>query len=159
MPQLVVIGPLREAYLRHELGPHPVWTFVRRQARRERRLGDLARLQQAPYSRELRAVEACSRVTDINQSAVGGRRSTVTFVHAQQQRAEVLARLPRFGPSADHELLFAKNLELVPRRAALAGLVDRLRLLGDQALPLFGLRARLERAAVADGLFAQTDRL
>src|SRR6266568_3190404 len=80
-------------------------------------------------------------------------------VNAEEQRAEVLPRLPRLRPSADDELLLLDELDLFPRRRAASGLVNRRRLLCDQPFPLFLLRTRVERLCVARDLLAETDRL
>ena len=67
-------------------------------------------------------------------------------VHAKQQRAEVLTRLPRLRPAADDELLLLDELELPPGGAAPARLIGRARIFDDQAFPPFcGWRARAAR--------------
>ena len=124
--------------------------------RRERRLRDLARPSAASTrASSSRLIEARSRVADVRE-----RVAVVLVVHAEQQRAEVLARLSRFGPAADDELLFVQELQLPPGRAAPSGLVRR------RAPPLTispsqpsRVRPRLQRAAVAADLLADAERV
>src|SRR5581483_12119214 len=103
MPQLAVRGPLGEYDMRDELGLDPMRTLVRLGPRRERAFGRLERLQQFRDARELLLVEAGAGVSGVDErSRLAIRRSRL--VHAQQQRAEVAARVARLGPAADDEL-------------------------------------------------------
>src|SRR5439155_25844817 len=70
---------------------------------------------------------------------------------------EVRPRLPRLGPAADDEFLLVDDLDLVPVGRALAGLVRRGCMLGDQALPAVPQRLLIERAAVAAHRRAEAD--
>ena len=70
----------------------------------------------------------------------------------------MLARVARLGPATDHELLLVLQFQLAPCRAAPARLIRRPRFLDDQPLPALGLRARMQRAAVADRLLADANR-
>src|SRR6267378_671136 len=109
----------------------------------ERRLVDLERLQQLHDARELFLVEPGAGMSRVDEAL------PVWIVDAEQQRAEVRARLPRLGPAADDELLFVDDLQLAPVGRALAGLVARVGVLGDEAFPAFLEGALVQRAAVA----------
>src|ERR1041384_8678716 len=102
MPQLPVAGPRGELDLRDELGPRPVRPLFRLRLRGERTLFRFERLEELHHARELLLVEAGARVTRVDERAV--------LVHAEQQRAEVRARVPRLGPAADDEFLLVDDL-------------------------------------------------
>src|SRR5206468_3789966 len=105
-------------------------------------------------ARELLFIEARSGMADVNQGrGTGG----WGFVDAEQQRAEVRARLTRLGPAGDHELLLVDDLDFPPVGRALAGLVQRVGVLGDQAFPAPLERFLVKRAAVAADLAADAE--
>src|SRR5262249_51544267 len=105
-------------------------------------------LEELPDARQLLLIESGARVSDVLQRA--------SLVDAEEQRAEVLARLSRLGPAADDELLLPHELQLAPRRAPSSALIRRARLLDDEALPAFRQRALVKRMPVAGGLLAET---
>src|SRR5262249_28365070 len=144
MAQLAVVGPFRELDLCDEIRFYPVRRLVRLDGARERRLLRLALLQQRRNPLELLLIESGAGVADVDEFAV--------LVDAEQQRAEVRARLPRLGPAPDNELLFVKQLDLAPRRTAPPRLVERGGFLRDEAFPSLFLRARVQRTRVADDL-------
>src|SRR6267378_3953564 len=109
----------------------------------ERRLVDLERLQQLHDARELFLVEPGAGMSRVDEAL------PVWIVDAEQQRAEVRARLPRLGPAADDELLLVDDLELAPVGRALAGLVLRVGVLRDEAFPPALERLLVKRASVA----------
>ncbi len=141
MPQLRISGPLGELDLRDQRRLHPVRAFIRARPRAERGFLDFERLQQPHHPRELALVETRARVPDVRQVAV--------FVNAEQQRAEILARLARLGPAADDEFLLVYDLQLAPVRRPLARLVERRRVLGDESFPALIEGALVQRAPVA----------
>ena len=98
MPQLRVGGPLGELDLRDQLAARTQCgrSFVLR-LWRERALVGFERPQQLHHPRELALVEAGAGVADVDEAR--------SFVDAEQQRAEVGARLARLGPAADDEFL------------------------------------------------------
>jgi len=67
MPQLPIVGPLGEADLRHEIGPHPVRPLVRFRLDSKRRSRNLARLEQLRDALELGLIEAGSGVSDVRE--------------------------------------------------------------------------------------------
>ena len=71
-------------------------------------------------------------MSDINESVV--------VEVAEEQSADVLAAVTRLGVTSDDELLPEFNLELEPVTRAISGLVPRIDLLGDYALPSFPAR-------------------
>ena len=71
MAQLAVVGPLREADLGDELGPHPVRGFVALDLVGKRRLLRLARLEQLRHPLELVLIEPRARVPDVDASLAG----------------------------------------------------------------------------------------
>ena len=79
-------------------------------------------------------------------------------MHPEQQRAEVLARLPRLGPAADDELLLLQ-LDLPPRGRAASRLVRRRGVLDDEPFPSFFHRPRMHRRRVVRHLLADADRV
>src|SRR5262249_12267597 len=97
-------------------------------------------------------VESRADVSDVLQAAL-----TAIVVDAEQQRAEVRARLARFGPAADDEFLFLMDLDLAPVGRALARLVERRRVLDDQPLPSLLHRFVVRRASVAANLAADPE--
>src|SRR5262245_1977847 len=147
MPQDLVVGPFREPDLRAELRLHPVRLLVRRRPAAEWVRLDLERLEEREEARQLLFVEAGAHVTRIDERAA--------LVHAQQQRAEVLARPSWLRPAGDDEFLFLDDLEFSPVGCALARDVPRRRQLRDEALPAARDRALVQRPPVAAGYFAQ----
>ena len=149
MPQLVVGGPLREADLRDEIGPHP----VRRLVRLDRARRTATSSSRAPSAASTRApvpsVESGAGVADVLQPPA--------FLHAEQQRAEVLPRLARLGPAADDELLLLDELDLAPCGGTAARLVRGRRLLGDQSFPAFLDRPFVQRRRIVGHLLAEAD--
>jgi len=117
VPQLAVRRPLGELDLRDELGPDPVRALVGLRLRLERAAGCFKRTEKLHHPRQLFLVEACSGVAAIDQGLWA---NAPGLVHAQQQRAEIGARQPRLGPSADDEFLFVNELEFAPVGRALA---------------------------------------
>src|SRR2546430_1881690 len=73
----------------------------------------------------------------------------LALVHAEQERAEVRARLAWLGPSADDEFLLVDDLDFAPVGRALARFVQRLRVLRDQPFPSALQRLLVERTSVA----------
>src|SRR6185295_10282851 len=149
MTQPGVRRPLGELDLRDQLGTDPVRALVGLRPLLERALLRLERLQELHHLCQLLLVEAGAGVAGIDQ--VGA------FVDAEQQRAEVRARAARLGPAADDELLLANELQFPPVGRALAGLVERVRLLRDQALPAARHRLVVEGLSVAAHLLADAE--
>src|SRR5262245_48737640 len=147
MAQLAIGRPLGEPDLRDQIGPDPVRRLVGLDRLRERRGFRRARLQQLRDPGELSLVEAGTGVADVPQPGA--------VVQAEQQGAELLARLPRLGPSADDEFLLLEQLDLPPRRRSPPRLVGGARLLRDEAFPAFLFRAGVQRARVARDLLAE----
>src|SRR5262249_6097129 len=144
--EFAVGGPLGELDLRDELGPDPVWMFVRLWGDRERRPRRLERFQQLPDASQLLAVEARAGMARVYQVAA--------VVHAEQQRTKICAGLTRLGPSADHELLLVDEFELAPVRRSLPRPVERRGVLGDETFPSLFERPLVKRAAIAASLVA-----
>src|SRR5262249_12600174 len=90
MPELLVVRPLGEADLRDELRLDPVRPLVGLDRVAEGRRLDLERRQETHHARELALVESRADVSDVLQAAL-----TAIVVDAEQQRAEVRARLAR----------------------------------------------------------------
>ena len=149
MAQLVVARPLGEADLGDEVGPDPVRRFARLDRVGERRVLHFPRLEQLRNARELLLIEPGAGVADVLQPPA--------FLHAEQQRPEVLPRLARLGPAADDELLFLLQLDLPPGGRAAPRLVGGRRVLGDQPFPAsHAPRDRAAPVASAGDLFAET---
>ena len=70
MAQDPIVGPLREADLRDELGPHPVRGFVARDLAGKRRLLRRARLEQLRHALELVLIEPRAHVAGVDQWAL-----------------------------------------------------------------------------------------
>ena len=117
MPQLAVARPLREPHFGDEIRTDPVRGLVRLDLVRERRRGDLARLQQLRHAREFLLIEAGAGVPDVHEPSL--------IVDAKQQGPEVLARLPRLRPASDDEFLLVEEFELSPRGGAASRLIRR----------------------------------
>ncbi len=115
--------------------------------RRERRRRNFQRLQQSNDALELALVEPAARVAGVLQSAV--------FVVTQQQRAEGAIGRARVGPPADDELLLVDDLDLPPVAGALAGVIHRVRLFGDEPFPSVVERVLKELARIAGDDVAQ----
>src|SRR2546425_11742513 len=143
MPQLAVRGPLGELDLRDQLGADPVRALIGFDPFAERRLFDLEWLEQLHHPRELFLIEAGAGMSRVDEALA------VWIVDAEQQCPEVRARLSRFGPAADDELLLVDDLELAPVGRALAGLVLRVGVLRDEAFPAVLERLLIESASVA----------
>ena len=109
MAQQAIAGPLRESHLRDEIGLHPVRPLQRLEPVRERAFRHVPRSKEPGQPIQLRLVEAGADRSRPSQ------RSVIVVV-ADEQRAEVLPRLPRLGPAADDELLLLDEFELAPRR-------------------------------------------
>src|SRR5207247_7741247 len=99
MTQLAISRPLGELDLGDELGARPVRRFVGFRALAERTLARFERLQQLHQPAQLLLVETRAGVTRIDETRGPG--CGPRFVDAEQQRAEVDARLSRLGPAAD----------------------------------------------------------
>ncbi len=149
MSQRAAIGPLGELHLDHEDRLDPVRRLVRGRHRREGRVRDREWTQQLRQPCEFGVREAAADVAGVGQAGDLGFVGVVT-TDAHDERAEMLARLPRRGPPPDDELLTPQQLDLLPRWTPLAVVVDRRRLFRDQALPPVSLSARVEFAPVAD---------
>src|SRR6185437_482687 len=81
----------------------------------------------------------------------------IAVVDAEQQRAEVLARLARRRPAANHELLLVDDLDFAPCRRAPARLIGRGSVLRDETFPVLGQRALVQLASVLCDLLADPD--
>ncbi len=149
MAQAAVGRPLGEPDLRHERRLHPVRLLVRSRRVAERSRPGLDGFQQLDELRELAVVEARTHPPRVQEIAV--------VVDAQDERAEIHPRLARLGPARDDELLFGQDLDLAPVGCALAGMVERRRLLRDQAFPAAGDRALVHLPAVAEHDLADAD--
>src|SRR5215475_1617410 len=149
MPQDIVGGPLSEANLCDELRLNPVGLLVRWRTAAERVFLDCQRLEERRQPGQFLLVESRSHVTDINERAV--------LVHAEQQRAKILARFSRLGPAADDEFLFLDDLEFAPVGRALPGHVSRCRQLRDESLPAARECAVVQRPPISFGDFAQPE--
>ena len=141
MTQHTVACPLGELDLRDERRRDPVRPLVRLRRRLERTTPYFDWLEPLHQTRELALVEAGADVSRVNKVTLA--------VHADEQRAEVRAGLPRLGPAADHEFLFVHDLQLAPVGRPLARQIARLRAFGDQSFPSAIEGALIQRAAVA----------
>src|SRR6266496_4357343 len=74
----------------------------------------LERPQQVHQPRQLAFVEPSPCMADVDQISLLPFALSPSFVHPEEQRAEVRSRLPRLGPAADHELLFVDDFQLSP---------------------------------------------
>src|SRR5689334_17470962 len=101
MAQLVVCGPFREPHLDDQLRLDPMWPLVRPWAVGKRAVLRFERFQQVHHALQLALVEAGPRVPDVYQTRGASHLVADGLVNAEQQRAEVRARLTRLGPSAD----------------------------------------------------------
>src|SRR5437773_12430899 len=88
MAELRVGGPLGESDLRHELRPYPVRPLVGFRLDPEWRRRYFERCEQLHQSRQLLLVEAGAGVSDIVERPL--------VEDAEQQRAEIRSRMPRF---------------------------------------------------------------
>jgi hypothetical protein len=149
MAEFLVRRPLGEADLCHEIRCDPVRRLVGLDPFGKRGLIDRARLQQLRHARQLVRVESGASVADVLQS--------VPFLHAEQERSEVLACLPRFGPTANHEFLFVVQLNLAPRRRPAAGLIGGRGVLDNQPFPAFLHRSRVQRRRIVRDLLAEPE--
>src|SRR5688500_14575182 len=98
MAQAAVAGPLGEADLRHELGPHPVRSRRGRLARLERRLVLLQLAHALAKLPERVLVEASADLAGVAEPSP-------LVVVAHQERTEFGPRPLRRGVPADHQLL------------------------------------------------------
>jgi hypothetical protein len=146
---LAVRRPLRESDLSDEPGLDPVGPLVGAGTGPERAGGSCQRSEECGHARKLGLAEAGSCVAHVLELPV--------HEQAEEQGAEVLARLPGIGPSTHHALLALLDLELAPLGAALAGVVARLERLDDESLPAFGDRPPVERSAVGGDELAQAN--
>ena len=119
LPQKSVARPLREPDLRDEVRPHPVRSLHRLERIREGTSRDRARVEERRQPIERLLIEA-------GANRAGPTEGTRPVVIADEQRTEMLARLPRLGPTANDELLLSEKLELAPGWRAAPALVDRL---------------------------------
>lgn len=113
----------------------------------ERALRDFARAKELRDASELGVVESGPDTAGPAQVAI--------VVVADEQSAEVLARLTRLRPSADDELLLLEELFLSPRGCSAAALIDRLSVLRDEPFPSFTVGPIEQRPPVVDDDLAQ----
>ncbi len=147
LAQQAIARPLGEPDLHYELGLHPVGPLGRFE-----RVGKRARARRVPVQPRGHAVEF---LLVESRADAPGPAELAALVVADEQRAEVVATVPRIGPSADDELLLFEELELAPRRAALAAVIHGVAVLDDEAFPAFLARPGQQRTAVVGGDFAQ----
>ena len=151
-----VEGPLGKLHVNTELRPDPVDSLVRARVVGERRSARFQRLEHLRQALEIglskagthlsrireRRAPTAERLTPVDVSGTrrrdtsgAPRNSSSVIEKPDHQRAEMVPRLPRLRPPADHEILGLDELEFLPGRAARATLVTSVWVFGYKPFP------------------------